>query len=160
MSEQSVNKQSHPYPSNANGDPEFASVLVTLDPKFISRGDHHVVQKMVYSTQMPEETVLSLFKYYGEAEFAQRPDIVEILGNGFLKPAVYVYTTRLGVMEICLGTGVLRTIIERIGRGSALLGIAGLIEQIVSPMLEQTKAARGGEIPPLFMAQLSEEAIR
>ncbi len=149
----------HPYPSNINGDPEFASVLVTLDPNFNNRRDHHVVQKMVYSTQLPEETVPSLFSYYGEPDLARRADIVEMLGRGFGQMSIYVYTTKRGVMEICLGTNSLALIIQRMGKGSSLLGLQALTEKVVGPMLEQVKRAKGGQIPPLFMVQLSLEQI-
>lgn len=69
----------HPdYPVNAMGQPEFASVILTMD-HMLERDSFHCSQKAVYSTERPDEALVSLFDYYREEELIRRSITREIL---------------------------------------------------------------------------------
>ena len=144
------------FPTNIDGKPEFGSVIVTFDPK-LSRDKiigGHIVQKMVYSTQLPEVALERVIHYYGESEIMELPSTVEIFKKGFLADAIYVYVTKTGVIEALLGTGAFRTIIEVCGEGSSLLGVSA-VHDMVSQVIAQGKEASGdGSIPPLSMVEI------
>lgn len=142
------------YPTNINGDPEFASILITIDHAFNAKKEgligHHVIQKAVYSTQLATETLWSLFDYYGDEKVQRASSTVEIIGRAYNRDAVFIYTTPNGLTQILMGTNTLDYLREhdKFGGGSFLMTVNRLVEgvrQLYEDVMNQ--GAKG--IPPL-----------
>lgn len=140
-------------PTNAEGQPEFQSVLVTLDPKLADRSDGHVVQKFVGSTQTPEGSLDALFRYYGEERVRDMESTKQILAYGFDKMSVYAYITRTGIIECCMSVELFAYISENIANNSILLTVA-VINDILAEQIELVKSKQT-EIPPLLLLDLT-----
>lgn len=169
----------HPdYPRNGNGDPEFGSVVLTLD-HMLYRHPFHVVQKMVFSTQDSEEALLGLMEYYHEDHVKLMPSTLDLLvrGRGNQEGSIYIYTVPVTnlpphpghvpsgsvsgavIVQAVLSTPAFYDLINHpdVGKGSSLLAVNWLVEAIVS-FLEAQKVAQGAW-PPLSLFQL-EHGIR
>lgn len=139
------------YPANKDGTPEFASLVLTID-HLATREDHHVVQKMVLSTQTDIETLLALFAYYGESHLTTNPKTIELLQQaGRSELAVFVYHTRENV-QIVASTPTWDTLVQHpdFGKGSSLVATDALT-QAVANLVGELRAANGGQVVPLFL---------
>lgn len=147
-------------PMNMNGTPEFASVLITLDHLRARDPDEGIHQKMVYSTQYPEDAVFSLFDYYKEPQVKTMPSTSEIISRGFGQRSVYVYVNRHGVVQLAMSTATLRDLIDYAGFGgdSMFMTVNALIAA-AEQVLEAGYAAHGGVYPPLSLMQFDFEAV-
>lgn len=167
-----------PYSLNANGDPEFASVLLTLDHLLYAH-PIHVVQKMVYSTMDVEGTLLALLDYYQEPQVKLLPSTLDLLVQGRSNPegTIYIYTvpvTNLPAtpgrvpsgqpngavkVEVVMSTPAFYDLInsQDVGKGSSLMAVNWIVEA-VSGFLEGIKKTKGA-FPPLSLFQL-ERGIR
>lgn len=146
-------------PTNIDGVAEFASALITLD-HLAAQGGDHVIQKMVYSTQYPEESLLALFEYYNEPHINDMESTREIISRGFNSNAVYVYVTRHGIVQMVMGTATLRLLIDRanFGEASMLTTVAALVGLVGSAL--ETSKEKAGEYPPLTLLEFSLEAFQ
>lgn len=168
-----------PYALNSNGDPEFSSVLLTLDHLLYAH-PIHVVQKMVYSTMDVEGTLLALLDYYKEPQVKLLPTTLDLLVQGRSNPegTIYVYTvpvtnlpatpgripsgqpnTGAVKVEVVMSTPAFYDLINSpdIGKGSSLLAVNWIVEAVTG-FLEGIKKAKGA-FPPLSLFQL-EHGIR
>lgn len=147
-------------PKNAQGDPEYASIVLTLDGSPPHDGEH-IIQKSVKSTQTPEESVVALFHYYNEGALSLRGDHLDMLHKGAQTDTVYMYTppTKRGIVQIVIGSGAYRTLIDHkdFGRGSNFVADQKLIE--VLARAAQAAEKQRGATPALLMIQVGEEAI-
>lgn len=146
-------------PKNANGDVEYASIVITLDGS-PARDGEHIIQKSVKSTQTPEESVVALFNYYGEGRLSLRGDHLDMLHKGAQADTVYVYTpaTKQGIVQIILGSGAYRSLIDHadFGRGSNLVADEKLLE-VIAGAHDAARKARGAT-PALLMIEVGQEA--
>jgi hypothetical protein len=160
------------YPRNARNQPEFGSVLLTLDHLIGSSQDHNVHFKAVYSTQTPAEALLSLMHDYYPAHGAPGLAIKDMATFEILKQlddkpesaiALYfvpVVVDRMGgnIVQVVLSMIALQRLIAHpaYGNGSALLGmdaLVGAVGSIAKAATEQT-----GSLPPLLLLELQDRA--
>lgn len=167
------------YPKNSKGDPEFASVVLTLDHLLFADA-HDVVQKFVYSTKDAEGTLLALIDYYKESQIKLLPSTLDLLVQGRMNPegSIYLYSVPLTnlpatpgripsgqpntggvIVQVVMSTPAFYDLINHpdVGRGSALLAVNWLVETVTG-FLEGLKKAKGA-YPPLSLFQL-EHGIR
>lgn len=142
------------YPTNLDGTPEFGSILLTLD-HLTNRADHHVVQKFVLSTELQDETLLALFRYYKEEHLLTRASTIKLLQEAAKTDyPIYVYTTPQNI-QILASTAAWDTLVQSPdgGQGSALLAV-DFITSHIARIHGELAERNGGEFVPLILLSL------
>lgn len=138
-------------PRNLNGDPEFASLTIKFDDIFAETGD----VPARYSTDVPEVALAKVFAYYGEQHISRHGSTLDLVHKGAQAESIYVYApaTKDQTLNVILGTGTLRTLIDhpKFGRGSFFVMLQKLAVFVASAYDEACKA-RGGT-PPLLLIE-------
>lgn len=158
------------YPRNNRNQPEFGSVLLTLD-HLVAADDLHVHQKAVYSTQTAAEALMSLMNEYYPSLGAPKPNLdaatFEILKqldedpvNSIALWFVPVVVDRRGgmIVQVVLSNAALQRLVTHpaFGNGSALLAMNALVDAVSSLALKT--AQQVGQLPPLLLMQLQDQA--
>jgi len=150
------NKTNNTLPLNADGNPEYDSILIQIDGRIPQRGVHHI-DKLVASTQAPEETLDKLFTYYKEEYIREMETTADIIGRGFNSYSVYLYINKAGVASLVLSSDTFNYLVqnESIGNGSSLMAVdclKGCLSELVSKW-----ATLGNEIPPLSLMSFGDK---
>lgn len=147
------------YPQNEMGQPEFASVIITVDSISLQAEGDDVTQKLVLSTQ---DTLTALSKntaYFGEPNLLSQPANLQTVAGASKNPnPVFVYVTpREGVIQIILGTPTWDMIVQHpaFGNSSCLLASERL-QQVIANQLGLLAEMTGG-FPKLLALNLSPE---
>lgn len=158
------------YPRNNRNQPEFGSVLLTLD-HLLDSSDFHVKQKAVYSTETAAESLMSLMNEYYPSLGAPLPNFdaatFEILKQLDESPLdsialwfVPVVKDRMGgmIVQVVLSNAALQRLVTHpaFGNGSSLLAMNALVGAVAS--LAARTAKQHGGIPPLLLMQLQDHA--
>ena len=109
-------------PLNTNGDPEYATVVMTVDRTHDAAGIHVDRSKMM-STRTPEEMLRGLADYYGdEALMSEWGDLINDCAE---IDVIYAYrpARKPDVLKIVTGSGGYRALIDHaaFGGGSTLV---------------------------------------
>jgi hypothetical protein len=143
-------------PQNAAGEPEFASLILTIDHLTLRPG-RHIHQKLVLSTQTAIAALSALADYYGQHDQVKHSeDFLEIVAaSGRASDPVFVYTTPENV-QIITSTPTWDGLVQSpaFGRTSSLVASQKLLELVAKVSAEAAERNRGG-IPRLFMFELS-----
>lgn len=158
------------YPRNAKGQPEFGSVILTLD-HLVESSDIHYHQKAVYSTETAAEALLSLMHDYypklGAPALSMDKATFEILKQLddspddsialFFVPVVRDRTGGL-IVQVILSQIALQRLVTHpaYGNGSALLAMNELVNTVVT--LADRTVQQVGKVPPLLLIQLQDAA--
>lgn len=159
------------YPRNNRNQPEFGSVILTLDHLISSSKDHNVHFKAVYSTQTAAEALLSLMHDYYPSLGAPSLAINNMATFEILKKldenpseaiALYfvpVVVDRFGgnIVQVVLSPVALQRLTTHpaFGNGSALLAmdaLVGAVQTLAAAAVKQT-----GELPPLLLMSLEDK---
>jgi hypothetical protein len=152
------NPDKNDYPSNEKGEPEFASIVLTIDgvsnnPEL---GDN-VVQKYVLSTQDPIEALVNIATYFGEPGLFANPSNARILReSGSHSDPVFIYTTpREGTIQVITGTPTWDALVQhpKFGRTSALVATDKLVGIVAKVQADMQQFAGG--FAPLLLLNLS-----
>lgn len=157
--------QVQPMPS------EYQSVVITLD-HLLYRKDGHMTTKAVYSTEEAEQALLSLLRYYGEADLAAVPSTLDIFirGRSNKQGSVYLYVVPAGptrsngeanqglIVQAVMSTETLQFLISHpyLGSGSFANAVKKLVDQILKTMGD-LRDATNGSFPKLTLLSYSEE---
>jgi len=161
------------YVRNARNQPEFGSVLITLD-HLIARGtDHHVRVKVVYSTETAAESLLSLMHDYYPQHGAPSLPIKDMSTFEILKqldedPAnnialyfVPVVVDRQGgnIVQVVLSNIALQNLVVHpaFGAGSSLLAMDALVGAVTR--IAEAAIKQAGLLPELLLLQLQDKAV-
>lgn len=161
------------YIRNARNQPEFGSVLITLDHLIARDNDHHVRVKCVYSTETAAESLLSLMHDYYPQHGAPSLPIKDMSTFEILKqldedPAnsialyfVPVVVDRTGGMitQVILSNVALQNLVAHpaFGAGSALLAMDALVGSVLK--LAEAAIKQMGHVPELLLMQLQDKAV-
>lgn len=165
----SVGEPHEAYPRNNRNQPEFGSVVITLD-HLLDSDDFHVKQKVTYSTEQAHQALHSLFHYYkdprqditnSEATFEV---MLALRNNPDTSMALYFVPAetrdRKGglIVQVVASMLALQRCVnaKSMGDGSALLGMNALVNAVQD--LAGMAMKKMGAIPPLMLLDLSEEA--
>lgn len=159
------------YPHNNRNQPEFASVILTLDHLIDSSG-FHVHQKAVYSTETARQALTSLMKNYYPSLGASAPvlddatfEVMKSLDEDPMNAiALYfvpvpIRDRRGGVIaQVILSNVCLQNLVAApaFGNGSALLAMNALVNSVTDLALKARQAI--GTIPPLMLMKLEDDA--
>lgn len=158
------------YPRNNRNQPEFGSVLLTLDHMVDSDG-FHVHQKCVYSTETPSEALMSLMHDYypkhGGPALNLDKSTFEILKQMDASPeeaiALYfvpVVTDRTGgtIVQVILSLLALQRLVAHpaYGNGSSLMAMNNLVTAVMA--IAARTAQQVGGLPPLLLMSLENKA--
>lgn len=158
------------YPRNNRNQPEFGSVILTLD-HLLDNSSFHVHQKCVYSTETPAEALMSLMHDYypnlGGPKLAMDAATFEILKQLDSNPSeaialyfVPVVVDRMGgsIVQVILGLTALQRLVAHpaFGNGSSLLAMNSLVGAVAS--LAARTAQQVGGLPPLLLMSLEDKA--
>lgn len=158
------------YPRNNRDQPEFGSVLLTLD-HLLDNASFHVHQKVVYSTETPAEALMSLMHDYypslGAPAMGFDPATFEILKQLDINPesniALYfvpVVVDRKGglIVQVVLSLVALQRLVAHpaFGNGSSLLAMNALVGAVAS--LVARSVQQKGTVPPLLLMELQDHA--
>lgn len=153
------NPDNKDYPRNEADQPEFASIVITVDsvgnnPEL---GDD-VVQKIVLSTQDLISAISANAAYFGEPALLANPSNARMLVEaGRRENPVFVYTTpREGTIQIITSTATWDMLVQHplFGRSSNLLAcdkLQGLVATVQSDMQQFA-----GGFAPLLLLDLSD----
>lgn len=158
------NPEKTDYPRNAADEPEFASIILTLDavsnnPQL---GDH-VVQKFVLSTQDSVEALSNVAGYFGEPDLLSRPANARLLMEaGRRTNPVFVYLTpRAGTTQIITSTPTWDMLVQHpsFGRTSALV-TSEKMQQVIAQHISNVASYAGGfpELHLLDFSNIDEDA--
>lgn len=141
-------------PININGDPEYATVVLTLKRGIPAVSTvEHVALTSSKSTREPEEEVVYLASANGETGLISGSRGRRLLIEGARQDAVYIYRPQGSpdVAHLVMGSGGYRDLIDHpsFGRGSNLVADWRLFEEVA---LEE--AAEG--LRPLAMLAVSD----
>jgi len=155
------------YVRNARNQPEFGSVLITLD-HLIARGtDHHVRVKVVYSTETAAESLLSLkhgvpslpIKDMSTFEILKQLD--EDPANNIALYFVPVVVDRQGgnIVQVVLSNIALQNLVVHpaFGAGSSLLAMDALVGAVTR--IAEAAIKQAGLLPELLLLQLQDKAV-
>lgn len=158
------------YPRNNRNQPEFASVLLTLD-HLMDASTLHVHQKCVYSTETAAEALLSLMHDYypslGGPALSMDISTFEILKqldedpiNSIALFFVPVVKDRKGgmIVQVILSVVALQNLVAHpaFGNGSSLLAMNALVDAVSNLALKTVQQT--GQVPPLLLLQLQDQA--
>lgn len=160
------------YPRNNRNQPEFGSVLLTLDHLIANDRDHHVRVKAVYSTETAAESLLSLMHDYYPQHGAPALAIKDMATFEILKQldddpehniALYfvpVVVDRTGgcITQVVLSQIALQNLVVHpaYGNGSSLLAMDALVGSVTR--IAQAAVEQVGQVPELLLLQLQDHA--
>lgn len=147
------------FRKNAKGQPEYASIILTLD-HLMENTSGHVNTKMVLSTEDVETALHSLWEYYGEtSSILSMKSTLDQMVEYRMAPdrGIFLYVTkdvtdRFGGLrlEVVMSTDLFSALSmhPNFGDGSEFVLIQKLTEQFAQ-VLAVVNKSRGGEFPPL-----------
>lgn len=144
------------YPKNEDGNPDFASILLTIDASLIRPGTPEVVQKMVLSTESSLAAVSSLLIYYGQHSISHTTTFMEMIqASGREKNPVFVYLPENGITQIVLDLDLWDALVASpaFGKGSLLLASEAIQEQVARMCQAQLESS--GVVSRLFFFDVS-----
>ena len=133
-------------PRNIDGNPEFACVVLTFD-HLTAKGDQHIRNKMLYSTETMPEAITNLLDYYGiipraATELARWMELIGEAAKAEYNGGILVMYAERGnpndandrgpVIEVLLSTPSYYDLIEHpdFGKGSSLLASDQIIRAV------------------------------
>lgn len=147
----------HPgYARTPNGQPEYDSVLITIDSVVANAPGTDVIQKFVMSSQSAVAALMGNISYFNEHELlAHSPKTIELLqAAGREANPIYVYTPGARGVPVCvqviMSAETFMGLVEHpdFGAGSMMM-TAEKIEETVARLTDGIVSERGG-YPPLF----------
>jgi hypothetical protein len=110
-------------PLNTNGDPEYATVVMTVDRTHDDAGIHVDRSKMM-STRTPEDMLRGLGSYYGDG--ASLAECSGLIDKCAAIDVIYAYRPKKkpGVLKIVIGSGGYRALIDHAAFGGGSTFIA------------------------------------
>lgn len=158
------------YPRNNRNQPEFGSVLLTLDHLLTNYRDHHVKIKAIYSTETAAESLLSLMHEYYPKLGAPALAIKDMATFEILKQldddpinsiALYfvpIVVDRFGgsIAQVVLSQTALQRLVTHpaFGNGSSLVAMDALVGAVTS--LAAATVKQTGVLPELLLLQLQD----
>lgn len=141
------------YNRTPEGEPEYSSILITLDAKLANLPGPLVVQKMVLGSESPAQALINLLDYYGQKELANRESTFELLmAAGRCDDPVFIYTNEVNTeLVMSTNTYTLALTHPEFGRGSMLVTNEKL-QEIAARTQQQQLDQHGGFSPLAFAA--------
>lgn len=135
--------------------PEFRSVILTVDHVSGPRDDGHQAVKAVFSTEDLTETMLSLFRYYGEEHLTNSKATIELFQRAAIAPCVaFVYRTPQNT-QIVLEWNCFAFLSDV---GGSTLGATNLaLDNAGLSQIESDE--RAGDVVPLLLMEFGSELV-